>query len=150
MEFPFEHFSERAKAWVYQSDRKFSDTEVEWINDQLPLFTSTWKAHGSQLNAAGSVVKNHFVCLAVEEDEASASGCSIDSSVRFIKSLEKELNCSFFNRLKMLIEENGELKYVAFSSLNEITPSFVFNNSIQTVGELRKKWRVPLSEYLAK
>jgi hypothetical protein len=135
MKIPFEHFSDQAKVWVYQADRFLSDTEVAWVKEQLEAFILTWNAHGAKLNAS------------FEEDEASASGCSIDSSVRVIKQIEKELGCSFFNRLKMLVEEENELKYVPFHTLADLKNVYVFNNNVQFLKDLRSNWRIPVEKY---
>ncbi|MFN6085435.1 MAG: hypothetical protein ACK476_10975 [Fluviicola sp.] len=147
MRIPFEHFSDQAKVWVYQADRFLSETEVAWVNEQLEAFIPTWNAHGAKLNAAFEVISSCFVCLSVEEDEASASGCSIDSSVRIIKQIEKELGCSFFNRLKMLVEEENELKYVPFHTLSDMKNVNVFNNNVQFLKDLRSNWRIPVEKY---
>ena len=47
--------------------------------------------------------KNRFLILAVDESQASASGCSIDSSVKFVKAMESELGTDFFNRMNLVI-----------------------------------------------
>lgn len=147
MKIPFEHFSDQAKVWVYQADRFLSETEVAWVKEQLEAFIPTWNAHGAKLNATFEVLSSCFICLAVEEDEASASGCSIDSSVRIIKQIEKELGCSFFNRLKMLVEEGNELKYVPFHTLSDLKNVYVFNNNVQFLKDLRSNWRIPVEKY---
>lgn len=140
---PFESLQDDAKIWSYQADRLLSTTEVNWIKDQLKQFLPEWAAHGTKLKAYGDVLNSAHVVLAVDESAHNASGCSIDSSVRFIKSLEKELGVSFFNRLKMLVEDEGDLKYIGFSEIDSLPEScFVYNNMVTSVGEFKTNWKV--------
>jgi hypothetical protein len=74
-----------SKLWLYQTNRPLNSTEITWLNEQLEEFTKQWAAHGNQLKAAGEVLNPYFVALAVDLTHENASGCSIDSSVRFIK-----------------------------------------------------------------
>jgi len=67
-----------SRVWVYQSNRAFTDNEVEKINEQLTLFVDKWVSHNQALKAYGAVYHNQFVVLMVDESQAGASGCSID------------------------------------------------------------------------
>jgi hypothetical protein len=46
---PFENLPEESKIWVYQSNRKFSDTEFSEIESALQAFLENWAAHGTSL-----------------------------------------------------------------------------------------------------
>lgn len=145
---PFEQLQDDARIWSYQSDRLLSITEVNWIKEQLEQFLPEWAAHGTKLKAYGDVLNAAHVVLVVDESAHNASGCSIDSSVRFMKSLEKELGVSFFNRLSMLVEDDGELKYVRFSDLISLPEScYIYNNMVTNVGEFKANWKVYPSFY---
>lgn len=145
---PFDTLADNTKVWSYQADRLLSATEVNWIKEQLELFLPEWAAHGTKLKAYGDVLNSAHVVLVVDESAHNASGCSIDSSVRFIKALEKELNVSFFNRLKMLVEIDGELNYYPFSELGSLPDSaFVYNNMVTSLGEFKSNWKTRPSFY---
>ena len=79
------NFSPQSKVWVYQSNREFTASETEEIKKIGLLFTRDWTAHGSQLNASLDILYNRFIVVMVDENDASASGCSIDKSLAFIK-----------------------------------------------------------------
>ena len=68
-----------------------------------------------------------------------ASGCSIDSSVRFIKELGKELQVDFFNRLSVLIEKEGELKRIHFNQLDEYKNWNIFDTTITRLDQMRER-----------
>jgi hypothetical protein len=84
--------------------------------------------------------------LVADESSTKASGCSIDSSVRFIKEIGSKLKIDFFNRLYVLIEKDGEFKRVHFSDLSEYTNWNLFNPMVKTLGEMRTNWIVPVQE----
>lgn len=147
---PFDKLDDHAKVWSYQADRLLTDTEVQWINEQLNPFLEEWAAHGTKLKAYGEVANNAHLLLAVDESAHNASGCSIDSSVRFIKQLEKELQVSFFNRLKMLTQTEGKFVYVNYSELADLpAETVVFNNTISNAGEFKSKWKLPVKNFIS-
>lgn len=146
---PFDKLDDQAKVWSYQADRLLTDTEVQWINEQLNPFLEEWAAHGTKLKAYGEVMNNAHLILAVDESAHNASGCSIDTSVRFIKSLEKELNVSFFNRLKMLTFSDGQFVYVNYADLASLPEeTIVFNNTVSSVSEFKNSWKSPLKNFI--
>jgi hypothetical protein len=101
---------------------------------------STWKAHGKSLNCNGTILFSQYLILSVDEDIESASGCSIDSSVRFVKLLGSELNADFFNRMNVLTfpNENEWKLSNYFDAKNGHVP--YLNPLIETLGQLRNEW----------
>jgi hypothetical protein len=135
-------FPETAKVWLYQSDRAFTTAEKNTIANQLQDFINEWAAHGTKLKAQGELVGDFHVVLAVDERFYGASGCSIDASVRFIKSLGDQFGIDFFNRMNFLVESDNGLKLVHFSELKNYPDAYFYQPLIQTVGELRSNWRI--------
>lgn len=135
------HFPDNAKVWIYQANRLLNETEVNWLNEQIQAFTKDWAAHGTQLRAEGKVLKNAAILLAVDQDIHEASGCSIDTSVRFIKQMGKELEVDFFNRLKVLIHtENQTFDFVSYSKLKDTPHKAVLDVTVQSWGEIDPFW----------
>ena len=143
----FQDFNDSAKVWVYQADRPFDEEEKLAVQNALTKFVDEWAAHGAKLKAEGKIISDYHIALAVEGNVA-ASGCSIDASVRFIKKIGEKLQIDFFNRLKLLVEENGELEIIPFSSLATRPNVLVYNPMIQTLGELRRDWLVKPTELI--
>lgn len=135
---------DHSKVWLYQADRPFSATEKEWVKEVLPKFISEWAAHGTKLAAAGEIVGDYHIVLAVDETAYGASGCSIDTSVRFIKGLGDELGINFFNRLNMLLEIEGSQQLVPFLQLSNYPTAQVYNPMIATLKEFRESWKIPV------
>jgi len=136
----FPNLPEHSRVWLYLADRKLDATEENFLNEKLNDFLGTWAAHNKKLNCDGTLLFSQYLVLAVNEDVESASGCSIDSSVRFVKSLGQELKIDFFNRLKVLVLENNEAKLVPYVEANKMNLPYL-NPLITQLGELRSQWQ---------
>ena len=142
----FTQLSNDSRVWVYQSNRPFSENEKILLNESFNEFVSSWAAHGSKLVADAIVIEDFFVALAVDEKTAMASGCSIDSSVKFIKSVGQQLNIDFFNRLKLVVKKDSEIKMISFSDLNQYTDWDIYNTLVNTVEQLNTSFLIPVEE----
>ena len=146
-------FSPQSKVWVYQSNRAFTPSEAANIQQKLDAFTAQWKAHGHQLKAKAEIPYHFFIVFTVDQDSASATGCSIDSSVRVIKEIENEYGVDLFDRFNMAYKINDQVfvntkeDFETLITIKKITPeTIVFNNLVQTLAEFENKWEVPLSQ----
>lgn len=143
----FENLPGSSRVWIYQNQEAISPEKQAVIQSKLNDFVSQWAAHGAQLYGASAILEDYFIVLAVDETKTTASGCSIDSSVHFIKELAKEFNLNLFDRLNVLIEENEEKKIVPFSLLKEHQEAVFFNTMIQNLGDFRRNWKVGIKEF---
>jgi len=146
-------FSPHSRVWVYQSDREFTDKEVEAIQQRLNVFTDQWKAHGHQLDAKAEVIYNFFIVITVDEGAANVTGCSIDSSIRIIKEIEQAFHVDLLNRFNMgykmgdkVVVTNKE-DFETLINIKKIGPkTIVFNNMVQNLEEFENKWEVPFEK----
>ena len=92
---------------------------------------------------------NRFIIIAVNQDVQAATGCSIDSSVEFIQSLEKKYNVDLLDKMNVTFKQGEHIahkplidfkKMVKDKSVTENT--IVFNNLINTVQEYNESWEV--------
>lgn len=130
-----------SRLWIYQADKPF--TVNDDIRSILDTFISQWKAHQNQLFASYEIVYNQFIMIAVDEELAAASGCSIDSSVRVIKQIEDKSNVSLLNRMLLAYKTKNKIEVISraeFAQGYKIgrfnLETIVFNNTIQYVKEL--------------
>lgn len=149
----YESLHPDSRVWVYQSDRAFTNTEVEAIDQALARFTTDWVAHNVALKAFGKVFHHRFIVLMVDETGQSATGCSIDKSVKFLQHLEAELSVNVFDRLQLAYERDNSIHTVHRNDLEEamqqgrvLPDTIVFHNLIQTKSDFEQKWRVPLRD----
>ncbi|WP_346319561.1 hypothetical protein [Chitinophaga sp. YIM B06452] len=146
-------FSPASRVWIYQSNRPFSAHEAAEIEEQLHQFTEQWNTHGTPVKGWGRLLFDQVIVLMADETEAGVSGCSTDSSVRIIKSMERQYNVNLFDRLALgfIVKENLQLLPMAQVGYalekGYITADTLYlNNTVQTKGELEKHWLVPLKE----
>ncbi len=143
-----------ARVWVYQSNRALSDTEITVIEQAGQLFLKDWAAHGASLKSSLDVLHKRFVVIAVDEQQALASGCSIDKSVRFIKDMEQQLNLLFFDRMQVAYRaENNEVKACSLNEFEKLASqkivtasTIVFNNMVTTKQAFDTEWEIPLEK----
>jgi hypothetical protein len=143
-------FSENSRVWVYQSDKKLTDNEVLQIKVLLDNFATSWTAHNNQLKAKAEVRYNRFLILVVDENQAGASGCSIDKSVNFMKQLQDQFNINLFDRFNLAYRDGEEILSAGRNDFETLlkdgkigTETIVFNNLVQNLAELQTKWEVP-------
>lgn len=144
----FKSYSPNSKIWIYQADRILSEQEVDTLESAMKQFVSGWAAHGKELEAGFAIFFNTFIILVVDEQKEKASGCSIDSSVRVVKELGKQLNVDFFNRFAIAYIQGEEFNCVTkeqFQSLvNQSADNiWVFNNTLTMLSDLYNQWLVP-------
>jgi len=135
-----------SRVWVYQSDRCFDDSEIETINLLCHDFIKGWAAHGAPLKASFEVIDKYFLVLAVDQNIASASGCSIDSSVKFIKDLELKFKINFFNRMNLVVKKDKEVKLIPFTELQSYSDWKVYNPLVDSLELLRSSFLIPVTE----
>ena len=142
-----------ARVWVYQSNRPLSEAEVKTIENSGLDFVNNWTAHGASLKASFDVLYNYFVVISVDQEQALASGCSVDKSVHFIKEVEKQLNLNFFDRMQVAYRKGDEITACSLSEFEKLASqnlvnafTIVFNNMVSTKSSFDTEWEVPLRQ----
>ena len=147
------NISEHSRVWVYQANRVLNSSETEAIQQRLDSFTGQWLAHGNELLAKGEIRYNQFIILSVDEQQAGATGCSIDQSVKLMLELEREFNINLFDRFQLAYRDGEAIKTSNrqdFESLirsGAINPdTIVFNNLVSTRKALETNWEIPMKD----
>lgn len=142
-----------ARVWVYQADREFTQEEIEIISAKAILFIDQWTRHGDDLKGSFTLRYNQFIILAIDENFNSASGCSIDASVRFVKSLEEEFRVDLMDKMNISFKDGENINVVKLPVFQEYAKNqkitketIVFNNMINTKEEVDSKWEVSAQE----
>lgn len=142
-----------SKVWIYQSNKPLDDTQQDWIADELNRFIHGWQAHGNDLMAGFEIKFGRFIILAVDEQVAMATGCSIDKSVALVRKIATQLNVDFFDRMLIGYIENGQPQFLPYheferevSALNIDEDQIVFNNVVNNLQEYKDKWMIPLRD----
>ena len=148
----FKQLPGNARVWIYQSSRELSNTDVQQMLSRIHDFIGQWTSHSRKVIAEGAVLYNRFVVLAADESAFAVSGCSIDSSVSFIRQMEQQFSIKLFDRLAVAYRENGTIKTVDQSAFQQMiekgvinNETVVFNNLVSTVNDFNRSWEIPLA-----
>ena len=107
---------------------------------------NAWAAHGAPLNASFEIRFNQVIIVAVNEDVNQASGCSIDASTRWFKSLGELIQVDFFDRQIASIQEERILlipitsikDFILSANLSE--EDFIIPPQTSDLGHYRTQW----------
>ncbi|WP_460959069.1 hypothetical protein [Spirosoma litoris] len=145
----FDKLPDTARVWVYQANRPLTDGDIKTIEAALQPALSQWAAHGQPLLTSAKVVENRFVVVGVDEGYSLPSGCSIDSSMRTIQEIGRQISVDFFDRSAAVQLANGTVQTIALPMIKAavadgaITPNTpVFNTLVKTKAEFLADWRI--------
>ncbi|MBK8493288.1 MAG: hypothetical protein IPL49_21000 [Saprospirales bacterium] len=142
-----------AKVWIYQSNRPFTDAELKELEPQIQTFADEWVSHNVKLKSFGAVYLHRFIVLMVDENQAGASGCSIDRSVYFPKLVERNFGVELFDRQTFAFRQGDEVRTVPSHEFARLYQSgaindetLVFDNLVSNKETFDKAWIKPLGE----
>lgn len=146
-------FADDSRIWVYQSSRAFIDREEQEINEQLEQFYTQWNSHGTPVKGWAKLLFKQFIVMMADETATGVSGCSTDSSVRVIKSIERQYEVNMFDRMMLTFLVEGKAQMLPVNQvqyaldkeyIDHNTP--LFNNLVNTKDDLMNNWLIPLKE----
>lgn len=153
MYIPFEELPDDAKIWIYQSNRKLTDDEVESITSKCQDFVENWAAHGTSLAASFVIKYNRFIIFAVNQEVQQATGCSIDASVHFIQQLEQQFAIELLDKMNVTYRSGEHIAHKSLLDFKKMAKekavsehTIVFNNLVNTKVEWEEFWEVPANE----
>lgn len=117
---PFDQLPENARLWVYQANTTFNPAQEEELSKCLLDFCESWEVHGQPLRTSFTVQLHRFVILTVDVNHNEASGCSIDGSVRILKSFGQQNRIDFFDRTQVAFIENSVVRTFALTALKDL------------------------------
>ena len=147
-----DQLSPQSRIWIFQSTRKLSEFEQDFIRQKMDEFIPQWAAHGDSLFGGYDVREFHFLIVAVDESKAMASGCSVDTLMHKVQEIGKELEIDFMNRLMIAYEADGEIQLAPMEEFKALIRSgtvdgntTVFNNLVPTKAEFDQAWKTTVA-----
>ncbi|WP_068595854.1 ABC transporter ATPase [Vaginella massiliensis] len=151
------NLAEHARIWIFQSKRPFNTQEIKTITNKFDEFLKDWNAHGAALLADYQIIDNQFVVVGVDEDQAAASGCSIDKLTKLIRTIEEEYQFGFLDRMNAAYQQADTLNIVQLNDFKNMVKNgelpdsvIVYNNGLTDLKSFREAWKLPLKESWAK
>ena len=149
----YKELPKNARVCVYQSDREFTQEEVEFISEKAIAFINQWTRHGDSLKGSFIIRYNQFLVLAVDESFNNVSGCSIDASVHFVQQLEQTLQVDMMDKMNIGFKIDNNINIVKMNLFKDFVKenkvnadTVVFNNMVVTKEEFENSWEVAAQE----
>ncbi len=141
----------QARVWVYKSATAFTPEQVAALRERGQSFTGAWVSHGEPVKAAFEVLHNHFVVIAADLRSMVICGGAIDSSVKLVSELEREMGLRLTDRMVVLYEQAGVIHACRLPEIEGLLQSgaigaatMVFDDQVSTLAELSDHFRAPL------
>ncbi|MDM1072741.1 hypothetical protein HX001_09580 [Empedobacter brevis] len=150
------NLADDSRIWIFQANRKFSVEEKQAITAKLNNFIADWNAHGAELLADFDLPYDQFIVVGVDENQATASGCSIDKLTKIVREIDADYAFDLLNRMLVAYENEQEVfieKLPTFKQKvkeGEIKNVKVFNNGISSLNDFKQNWLLPIEESWAK
>jgi hypothetical protein len=149
----FNELPDSSRIWIYPSNRNFTEDEQAELRVRIASFLEEWTAHGKSLKASFEIKYNRFIVFGLDQEVASASGCSIDASVRFIQELQHIYNVDLLDKMNVTFRQGQFFAHKDLKDFKKLVKSksvspetIVFNNLVNTKEEYLEFWEVPLKE----
>ena len=146
-------FHDNSRVWIYQSSRLFMISEALEIEEILQQFIQQWNSHGIPVKGYANLFFGQFLVFIADETATGVSGCSTDSSVRIVKTIEQKFNVDMFNRQTLAFVIKDRIEQIPLSQLtyafqnNFINEdSLYFNNTVLSLDQMKKNWIIPVKE----
>lgn len=150
----FASLPDNARVWVFgAADVLLPEPELVLLRN-VDEFLAQWRAHGTPLRCAREWREGRFLCIAVDQSSAAASGCSIDGLFRTLRSLEPELGTSLTNAGLVywrdqdgLVTRSARTEFAALAAAGVIQPTTqVFDLTVNTLADWRRDFERPARE----
>lgn len=145
---PFEQMPDSARVWVYGADKAVEAGGEGKLLGEVDNYLTNWTAHGTPLSAARDWREARFLTIAVDQEQAGASGCSIDGLFRTLKTIETSLDASIITSgLIFFRDRSGAIRSVTRDQFTELGTAGeidgdteVFDLSVTSLGEWKARF----------
>ena len=143
----FHTLPEQARIWVYASEKALTQNQQAYILNYISEHLKGWNAHKEPLTAGVTILENHFIVVALDENKNGASGCSIDTLQNTIQKIEKELTFSLMNRLNVFCRIDNKIQCIPSFKLGSLADkdTLFYDLTILTKSDLNTYLK-PISE----
>ena len=139
-----------SRVWIFQSETEINKNLEDLIKKELTEFLENWVSHGRDIISSFEIKYETFIVIAVS-DSINISGCSIDTLINFVKSLENKYNLSLMNKNIIKFKNGSTISSMNISDfkskcekINNNEELIVFNNLVNTIADYRNKWEIDI------
>ena len=144
---------DESKVWIYQANRPLTYDEIDQVRPLLYEFADAWNSHGQVVQAYANIFHMQFIVLVADESNLGVSGCSIDSSVNLIRSIENLIGIDCFDRHIYTYFDGEDIKQVhhndfkaAYDNQSISADTLVFDNLVDSKEKFLRQWIKPIKD----
>ncbi len=148
----FTKLDKKSRIWVFQSKDQLDESTYNLIKKKISVFLENWKSHQKSFESSFIIKYKTFVVIAADETNL-VSGCSIDSLINFVKSIEDEFEINLLDKLDVKYKIGDDINTANLNEFKKICKNIdindkliVFNNLVKNIDDFEKKWEVDIRE----
>jgi hypothetical protein len=150
----FDSLPDSARVWIFGSDKQLNEDAAQTLVRDVSDHLADWKAHGEPLTVGSQLLDDRFLVIAVDQNTAGASGCSIDGLFRVLQAVQSKLGVNLVGGGRLFYRDNhGEVQCAPRTDLDDLRASgaitrdtVVFDTTITDLGTFRRKFEGTLAE----
>tara|TARA_B100001175_G_scaffold304770_1_gene301120 strand:+ start:808 stop:1296 length:489 start_codon:yes stop_codon:yes gene_type:complete len=146
----FTKLDKKSRIWVFQSKNQLDESTYNLIKKKISVFLENWKSHQKSFESSFIIKYKTFVVIAADETNL-VSGCSIDSLINFVKSIEDEFEINLLDKLDVKYKIGDDINTANLNEFKKICKNIdindkliVFNNLVKNIDDFEKKWEVDI------
>ena len=146
----FTKLDKKSRIWVFQSKDQLDESTYNLIKKKISVFLENWKSHQKSFESSFIIKYKTFVVIAADETNL-VSGCSIDSLINFVKSIEDEFEINLLDKLDVKYKIGDDINTANLNEFKKICKNIdindkliVFNNLVKNIDDFEKKWEVDI------
>ena len=146
----FTKLDKKSRIWVFQSKDQLDESTYNLIKKKISVFLENWKSHQKSFESSFIIKYKTFVVIAADETNL-VSGCSIDSLINFVKSIEDEFEINLLDKLDVKYKIGNAINTANLNEFKKICENIgindeliVFNNLVKNIDDFEKKWEVDI------
>ena len=135
----FSKLNDKSRIWIFGSDKKLTDSQIKYINSSITCHIQDLSSHKNPLLGSFCILEKYFIIIAIDESINVASGCSVDTIIRLIQSIQNHLSMSLLNRQNIFCRINSQIVCVPLSKIKEIANSdtLFYDLTIKNKGQIK-------------
>lgn len=146
----FTSLPDHSRLWVFPSSSALTASQREALAASLEKALAGWNAHGSEVRWGYTFVEDRFLMVAVDEDAAALTGCSIDSAVHAMQAIETSHHLTLTDSHRVFFRGPQGIEVASRAEFEELAAggrvtlnTSVFDTVIASLGALRSgQWEL--------
>ena len=149
----YDTLPENSKVWIYPSNRKFYDTELEDVHQKITSFLESWKVGEASFQVSYKLLYNRFIVFFASNGSKPLLNQDIDASVLFILQLQEQYDIELLDKMNVCFKQGNYVQYKELKDFKKLIKNravtgktLVFDNLVTTKEEFENYWEVPITE----